>query len=367
MASPVLTNLDFGGVSKLTNLPDPINPQDAATRAYVLANSGGGGSGTTWVVNTVANSTLVLTSASNDGQIFTGTAGGQIVQLPNATTLAIGKIYFLVNKSDPLIKITNSAGSFQTMILPTKEVKVILIDNTTAAGIWSIASYDMDYGQVKLFEDFVTASTATLTLGALGWTLTSGTVASQAVTTDQFGIIRLNSSTANNGLGALSLGTVTQVLINNSAIFIETKISFPSIGGTAANQFNFHAGLLNATTAVAIGSNPLNAIGFSYQGSAATAGNIFGFSSSATLTTTIDSGVQVVAGSWYKLSMVINASGTQSYFYVNNAFIGASTTNLPTAIIMAPQIKVSAGSTNAAAKSVDIDFYEISKLYVNSR
>lgn len=41
-----MSNLDFGGVSKITNLPDPTNPQDAATRAYVLANVGGGGAGT---------------------------------------------------------------------------------------------------------------------------------------------------------------------------------------------------------------------------------------------------------------------------------------------------------------------------------
>ena len=35
-------NFDFSG-KKLVNLADPTNPQEAATRAYVLANAGGGG------------------------------------------------------------------------------------------------------------------------------------------------------------------------------------------------------------------------------------------------------------------------------------------------------------------------------------
>ncbi|CAB4125145.1 hypothetical protein UFOVP53_68 [uncultured Caudovirales phage] len=320
-----------------------------------------------WSANTVSNGTLTLTSASNKGQIFTGATGGQIVKLPVATTLSIGDTFYIVNKSDPLIQIVDATPNFQTILLPTKEVKIVLVDNTTSAGIWSISSFALDYGQVKLFDDFVTASAATLTFGALGWTLTTGTLTTQTATGNSFGVARMATAAAANSLCAISLGTTTPTLINNSITFIEQRVSFPAIGGTGANQFAFHGGLLNATTAVAPGTNPLNAIGFSYQGNAVTAGNIFGFSSSATLTTTVDSGVQVVAGIWYKLSMVINAAGTQAYYYVNNAYVGTSSTNMPTAIVTAPQMKVSAGATNAAAKNVDIDFYEISKLFTNSR
>lgn len=35
MAKSILSNLDFGGISKVVNLPDPSSAQDAATKAYV--------------------------------------------------------------------------------------------------------------------------------------------------------------------------------------------------------------------------------------------------------------------------------------------------------------------------------------------
>jgi uncharacterized ubiquitin-like protein YukD len=319
-----------------------------------------------WSANTVANSTLALTASSNRGQIFTGTVGGQVVSLPDATTLTVGEVYYLVNHSDPAIVIKDNSGVIQTMIITTTELKAILVDNSTTAGVWNLCTTDSVYEQVDVYDDFISTVTTSNQIGSLGWVITTGTAAYQTTTGSSFGVIRVNSSTANNGVGSLNLGTNLPILINNASTFMEMRMSFPSVGGTGANQFSLHAGLLNATTVTTPGTDPTVGIGFRFHGTAATAGNIFGFAANTTVST-VDSGVQVVAGTWYKGSLIINAAGTVAYFYLNNVFIGSINTNMPTTQVMAPNIKVSAGSTNAAAKAVDLDFFEMIKLYPTVR
>lgn len=322
---------------------------------------------TLWSSNTVANSTLTLTATSNRGQIFTGTIGGQIVKLPDATTLNIGDSFHLINRSDPGILIKDNGSNFLSMLIPTREIDIRVINNSTANGVWQIVSELAEYGQpAPLYDDFITAATATGTIGALGWTITTGTVTQIAATGASYGVTRINSSTANNGQGALNLGSTTQLLLNNAATFCDMMISFPSIGGTGAAGFAFHGGLLNATTNLTPSTDPTVGIGFRFFGVNATAANIFAFAANTTVTT-IDSAIQVVAGNWYKCSFIVNATGTTAYFYLNNVFIGTINTNMPTANLMAPMMKVSTTSTNAAAKSTDCDFYNLVRMYTTLR
>lgn len=320
-----------------------------------------------WAGVTVANSNLALTSTSKRGQIFSGTVGGQTVNLPDATTLSVGATFYFINKSDPLVMVRNSAGTFIAPILPTKELKVILTDNSTSAGSWYDVASGMDYGQFKLYDDFVSAAVTTGTIGALGWTLTTGTVAYQASTGASNGVIRLSTGTGASSLCALGLGTTTPILLNNAITFFEGRFAMPSLGGPGANQLGFQMGLLNATTVVAPSANPpLNAIGFHFDGSGNTP-TLTAFSSNAATTTTIATGLTPAINTFYKISFITNAAGSSAYFYLNNAFVGTSSTNMPTTILMAPMMKINSGGTNAAAKTVDIDFYDLQKLYTTLR
>lgn len=45
MAKQVATDLDMGGAARVTNLPAPVNPNDAARKADVDAVGGGGAPG----------------------------------------------------------------------------------------------------------------------------------------------------------------------------------------------------------------------------------------------------------------------------------------------------------------------------------
>ncbi len=60
MARPVRTDLDLGGL-RVINLGNPVNPQDAATKAYVdsVAGGGGGGGGGFPVVSSFPSSPVV--------------------------------------------------------------------------------------------------------------------------------------------------------------------------------------------------------------------------------------------------------------------------------------------------------------------
>ena len=72
MAKRVLTDLDFGG-RKILNLPNPTNPQDAATKTYVdsVAGGGGGGGGAGFpVVSSLPSSPVVGQTAYYRGVPF---------------------------------------------------------------------------------------------------------------------------------------------------------------------------------------------------------------------------------------------------------------------------------------------------------
>lgn len=330
---------------------------DAKGRITSASNgAGGGGGGISWSTNTVANSTLLLTAASTKGQIFTGTVGGQVVRLPDATTLSIGDTFYLVNASDPLIRVNDFSGTFKTFLMPTRELKLILRDNSTSAGGWALMSYGLDNDQFRFYDHFTSAGTTSGAISNLGWTITTGTVAYQAIASPSQGVIRVNTGTGNNNQGALNLGA-TNILLNRPVVN-RCRWSLPAIGGTGAAALAMHFGLLNSTANVTPGTNPLNAIGFAFSGAAATAANIFAFASNATLTSTLDTGTQLVVTTFYDTSFVVNAAGTVAYFYFNNAFIGTINTNMPTGIPLGQMFKMSSGATNAAAKSGDVDLWD---------
>jgi hypothetical protein len=85
-----------------------------------------------------SGSTITLTAASTPDYLITG-SGGQVIQLPNATTLPNGAIFtFNNNQSSGAITVNNNSASLIVSVPSGGLVNVTLLSNATAAGSWDI-------------------------------------------------------------------------------------------------------------------------------------------------------------------------------------------------------------------------------------
>jgi hypothetical protein len=82
-----------------------------------------------------AGGTTTLTAASNTNQQFTGTLA-QDVQLPNATTLSVGRAFQIMNRSTGALTLKNAGGSTLATIPAGKATRTTLIANGTSNGTW---------------------------------------------------------------------------------------------------------------------------------------------------------------------------------------------------------------------------------------
>jgi hypothetical protein len=88
-------------------------------------------------LSTAASGTsIVLTVASKASHVVTG-SGGQVFQLPNATTIPSGAVYYFNNnQSSGAITINNNSGTLIASVPSGGFTQITLLSNATAAGTW---------------------------------------------------------------------------------------------------------------------------------------------------------------------------------------------------------------------------------------
>ena len=129
-------------------------------------------------------STLTLTDTSNTAQVFTGTTVGQIVKLPDATTLPSGMRFELYNKSTQAIEVRDAGNTVLFTLSQTSIAYVILELNSTGAGAWiywqvfvsSLASGILNYSVVSS-TTFASSSTTDVVITSFTVTPVAGTYA----------------------------------------------------------------------------------------------------------------------------------------------------------------------------------------------
>jgi hypothetical protein len=113
--------------------------------------------GTTLV--TVASGTLALTATSTTTQIFSGATAGQIVKMPDATTLAVGWHFHFNNDATVSIAIQDNAGTALLTLQPGARTIIKCTGIATAAGTWTYQVTGKD--TLKLKAGVVSSGTFT--------------------------------------------------------------------------------------------------------------------------------------------------------------------------------------------------------------
>ena len=257
-----------GGVTSITFGSTGLTPSTATTGAVTVAGtlavaSGGTGvttsSGASSVVLRDANSnittnatfngftsvaasgtTITLTAASTPVYFVTG-SGGQVIQLPNATTLPLGTIFsFNNNQSSGAITVNNASATLVVSVPSGGYTTVVLTANGTSAGSWD--RHDQTPANV---------SWSTNTLDYAG-SITSAT---------------WNGATVSVNRGGTGATTLTGILKGNGTSAITAATSgtdyAPATSGSSILYGNNAGGFSNVTvgTGLSFSSGTLTATG----------------------------------------------------------------------------------------------------------
>jgi hypothetical protein len=247
-----------------------------------------------YISQAASGTTIVLTAATAQNYNITG-SGGQIIKLPNATTLPNGATFtFNNNQSSGAITVQNNSATTIATINSGGYVTVVLLNNSTAAGSWdrhdstpsnvSWSTNTLDYAG-SITSATWNGATVAVNRGGTGATTLTGyvkgsgtsalTAAATVPTTDLSGTITnaqlANSAITINGTstslgGSINVGTVTAV--TGTAPVVSSGGSTPAISMPAAttsvsgyltntdwNTFNGKgAGTVTSVAALTIGT-----------------------------------------------------------------------------------------------------------------
>ena len=151
-----------------------------------------------------SGTTITLTASSSPDMVITG-SGGQVIKLPDATTLPNGNIFtFNNNQSSGTITVQNNSGTTIATLQSGSFIDVVLLSNATSTGTW-------DYHNVA-------PSNASWSTNTLNWSgsYTNGTWNGNAI-----GVLY-------GGTGVTTSTGTTNVVLSNSPVLVTPNLGTPS-------------------------------------------------------------------------------------------------------------------------------------------
>jgi hypothetical protein len=139
----------------------------------------------------------------------------------------------------------------------------------------------------------------------------------------------------------------------------EMRVLVPVLS-TGTQTYIVRVGFLDSTAPTA----PSNGVYFEY--SSAASANWRCVTMLGGTSVPIDSGVAVAANTYYRLGIVINASGTSAQFFINGTLIGTSAVNIPVAVanVCGPTIFMHK-TVGGTSRSLNVDYFTYHYVFNN--
>ena len=181
----------------------------------------------------------------------------------------------------------------------------------------------------------------------------------------RIGNVLLSTGTTTTGNYYCYYPNTAALSIGSGAFIFETDINLSALSN-GTDTYTFYSGIVGSPTATAPTTNGYGAF-FSYTDSANSGkwncGTVYG----STLTTT-NTSTAVAATTWTRLTIILDATLSNFYFYVNGTLVATNTTNLLQAAgggwYVIAAIKKSAGTT---ASTCALDYMYVRKEFTTAR
>ena len=262
---PISTGVSGLGTGVATALGNNANAASGIVVKDANSNVSANAFFTGFTSTAASGTTITLTASSTPEYVITG-SGGQVIQLPNATTLPNGAIFsFNNNQSSGVITVNNNSSTLIASVPSGGYTTIVLLSNSTAAGSWD--RHDQSPSNVSWstntfsYPGSITSATwngSTIGTGYGGTGLTTFTAANNAIySTSSSALTAGTLPVAAGGTGATTL-TANNVLLGNGTSALQ--VVAPS---TSGNVLTSNGTTWVSSTPAASGPTKAQAVAYS--------------------------------------------------------------------------------------------------------
>lgn len=200
------------------------------------------------------------------------------------------------------------------------------IRNASDSGYVNLVAKGFKSPNYYYFTDF--ENTITGTIFSANTAGSGSNIANTTPATGSIGNFTLTTGTTATGRAAVSTGANTNYQLGFGTTVVEWRVRTPTALTDGTNTYTVKTGLAELATGA-----ETRGVYFQYSISSSVWQVI---NRSASTNSTGTTSVTVVANTWYKLKIVVNAAATSVDFYIDDVLVSTLTGNIPTANPLMP-------------------------------